>query len=657
MFHDEASRASSRFSHRSKPLMTTTRFVRTIPFALLAPALFAPLSSAAPPSAGTASGPERPRWTELTLPADFAGASTVHALGTNVVFQTPTNVYLWSAITTRWIAVPASPSAQVTQFNAYVTIEDGATVHAFATRTGVVETLHLASVPQVFHGQVSSCWISIAVAGTDAWSFGAFDGAWHHRALASATPTVTISQTAGVLSDGVGIYGVSAYDGELVPGPSLAGATLSAGGDLAIAANATTVAGFSAHTNQWKSAALSNAIPLAVERGYAMFWAGPELVAFSACTGTFASHPVVPGFAFLPGRYVAGVQTGNTVLAYSSGRNVFDSRTFAAPPVLTVDDEVLAASDGTSASAFSVVTGTFSAAATGAFTVRTNDAMAWIDDGVRGLAYCPIRGGWVEAPVMLASGTQVSVLRNVVVLSDAQGHHAFSGRTGDWVFQPVSSAATFTASTSGDVFVAFDGARTLVFDPVIVRWAAVDSASPVQTHDVWRQTFVGFDGRSALGFGLMNNAWSSMPVRGAFQSLDANSSCGVVVTSSHVYAYSAHGSLSTSSRFPEFSRLQPIGAPLRLVQAAPPGSRVVAVLGLEAGYRPLPPLGTLFVEPSSVFRRVPLGTVPASGVLDVALDLSSMSGLAGRALHVQTFVTPPSGGRAWIANAIAPILL
>ncbi|MBK7645339.1 MAG: hypothetical protein IPJ19_20265 [Planctomycetes bacterium] len=630
------------------------------PFASALGALFvlaaAPCARAAQQAAHPAALFERPSWAELALPADFAGTGSVRALGTSVVFQTPSHVYLWSAITARWTAVPVSAAALVTQFNAYVTIEDGASVHAFATRTGVVETLQLSSAPQLFHGPTSSCWLTIAALGDEAWCFGAFDGHWRHRALLGPLAGPVISQTAGVFSDGAHLYGASAYTGEIVQSPLDAGASYDVGGDEAVAWDASSVAGFSAHTGAWALAALPNPVPLAIERGYAMFAAGGQLLAFSACTGGFAGAGVAPGYAFSAGRYVAAAQSGNDVLAYSSGQNLFRLRSFASAPALALDDEVLALSDAAGVTAFSVVTGDFSATVAGSFSVQTNDALVWIDDGAQGHAFSAVEGSWSPAPIALGPSVQVALLRNAVVLADAQGYQAFSGRSGAWFAHPVASAFQFAGPSSGDLFAAFDGLETSVFDPVIGRWASVATAAPLQALDIWRQALVAFDGSRALGFGLMNNAWSTARVKGSFTQLDANSSCGYLLTSSHVYAYSAHGSLTTLSRFPEFARLQPIGSPLRLLQVAPAGSQVSAVLAHEAGYMPLPS-GTLFVDPASVFLQLPLGTVPASGVLDFPLDLSGMPGLSGTAVHVQTFVTPPGGAPRWIANSIAPIVL
>lgn len=631
----------------------------------LAPAQASPQASPSGPHAPAFESPvplgERPNWTEFALPADFQGPGSVFCLGTSMYFQTPTHVYLWSSITSRWTVLAVSATAQVTQFNDYITILDGPTVHAYATRTGVA-TLHLPSTPQLLNGSPSSNWLSIAVLGAEAWAFGAFDGRWHHRQLAGPPANVTISSTTGLFTDGASVYGVSAYYGEIVAASIAPTAMLTVGGDMAVARTSAAIAGFSAHTGRWESIDAVNANPLVVERGYAMYADATGLIAFSACTGDFVRQPIAPGYTFSPGRYVAAMRVGNDVLGYSSGQNTFALRTFASTPAVTVDDEVLAVSDVLGVTGFSVVTGAFSATVPGTYSLSTNDAMLWVSDTVRGFAYSSITGKWIAPPVPPGPSVQASVLRNVVVLADAQGYHAFSGRTGEWISQPTTTPFVYTGPNSSDLFVAFDGARTHAFDPILARWATVQTASPVQSHDLWRQTMVGITGQSAIGFSLLSNEWKATPVQGAFARLDANDAAGFVLTDSHVYGYAAHGSLSTLSRYPEFSRLQPIGVPLRLTQVAPPGSFVTAILARESTYRPTP-FGTLFVDPATVFARVPIGFVPAEGVLEHPLDLlqapwgTSTSTLCGSAVHVQTLVKPPLGAPSWLANSIAPVVL
>lgn len=599
---------------------------------------------------------DRPNWSELELPADFQGPSSVHTLGTSGAFQTPTHVYLWSAITGAWTAVPASPTAQVTQYNDYITIEDGTTLHGYSTRTGRVETLHLSGVPQVYHGSTSSCWLSIAVVGSEAWGFGAFQGIWHHTTLAGPPTSVSVAQTAGLLNDGVHIWGASAYYGDLVQSPAPPSAATTVGGEAPTAWTPTELAGFSAHTNQWSYRTATNAVLLANQRGFVFFSDGNELVAYSGITGGFTSTPVLPGYSATTGAYVGAVIQGNDVLAYSSGQNQFRTRSFASAPAVSMAAEVLAVADSAGVCAFSVATGDYSSSVPGSFSVTTNDAEVWIANGTQGHAYCAVRGTWSPAPIALGPSVQVSVLRNLVVLADAQGYQGFSGRTGDWVAQSVTTPFQYQGPSTGDMFVAFDGLQALAFDPVIVRWSSVPLSGPVQSQDIWRLTYVGFDGTRALGYGLMNNVWSTMPVRGSFVQLDANSSGGYLLTSTHLYAFCALGSLSSYSRYPEFSMLQPIGVPLHLIQVAPPGSQVVAMFAHDGGFQSTP-AGTLFIDPGSVFQTTTLGSVPASGLLDVSVDLSGVPGVLGSAVHVQTLILPPNGVQRFLANSVSPVLL
>lgn len=598
---------------------------------------------------------ERPNWTERELPADYASGNAASCLGTLVYIQTPSAVHLWSAITGTWSEVAVSPTATVAQFNAYAIIQDGSTVHGYATRTGRVETLHLSGTPQAFNGANTSCWLSVVALGSDAWGFSSFDGVWRHQALSNFPQHVDISQTTATLDDGVNIFGISAYFGDFVQGDIALPVILDSAGDVGVAWSATEVAGFSAHTNTWSTQDGTTLNLLAIQRGYAMWEDGTNLVAFSPCTGEFSTHPLPPGYIFNAGRYVATVTAGSKVIGYSSGQNAFDELDFQGVPQISIDDEVLTVHDDLGVRGFTVVTGSFSDLAPGTFNVTLGDAMIWIEDGTQAFALSSLSGEWSAAPFYDAQ-SQVQVLRNCVVLVNANGYSACSGRTGQWRELASSSPATFTAPSSGDMFVGFEGNDLHVFDPVVVRWASRPGLAPLVGSDVWRQTFVGFDGSAAYGYGLMNNRWSAIVPQGNYQSLDANSSAGMLLTDTHIYTYSPHGTLTTLSRFPEFSRLQPIGAPLRLLQTGKPGSSVVSILGTRADYVPFKPYGTLCMKRTSIFTRVPLGTIPASGLLDFPLDLSGMPSLRGTALHVQNLITPPAGQR-WLTNLIAPVIL
>ncbi len=593
-------------------------------------------------------------WGELALPPNFQGPGTVRGLGTCVVFQTLSEVYLWSGITNNWSIVPVTPGAFVSQFNAYVIIEDGPTVHGWASRTGTVESLQLPSTPLMHNGSGTSNWMSIATLGTEAWSFSAFRGQWNHQQLASATPFVDVSQSVALVDDGVNVYAAGSYYGDFVSTPSISGGSYGVAGSVGVVWSPTEAAAFSAHHNEWTTRSFTNASLLTANRGYAMFQDGLELVAYSGAMGSFQAQTVPAGFLFDSGRYVTSATAGNQVIGYSSGTGTFATRTFASAPVVTLDHEVFAVQDSSGVTGFSLVTGEFSDTVQGSFTVTINDSMLWIDDGTDGYGFCTTNGTWSQAPDF-GPQSVVTVLRNVVVLGDAQAHHGFAGRTGEWASQATSAATTSLAPSSGDMFVAFDGTDTHLFDPILVRWFTYEGVDMSQTHDLWRQTFMATDGTRAYGYGLMNKEWTSIPIQGAVLDLDANSSCGFVTTTTHLYPYSANGSLSTLSRYPEFSRLQPLSVPVRLMQAAPAGSTVLSMFATRSDNLPFQPYGTLHIDGGTIFSFIPLGMVPASGLLDTSLDLSFMPALQGTVLHIQNIISAPNGSR-WLTNSIAPII-
>ncbi|MBI4880762.1 MAG: hypothetical protein HY812_14060 [Planctomycetes bacterium] len=591
--------------------------------------------------------PDGPYWVEIALPAGIA--SPVKGVGTLVVFQTASDVHLWSAITRQWTVVPVSGSAYVSQFNAYAIIEDGCTVHGYATRTGVVDTLTLAAPPVVHSGSPSSCWLSIAQLGSDLYSFGAFHGRFEHLAAASPAASVTINQTTGVVYDGVNAYGVSAYHGDFVPTPAAGAVFPSASGDVGIADDAATARGFSAHTNAWAVTAFPNPTGGILKRGYALYTSGQNVLAFSGYTGSFVSFTAATsGYYLQTDTNVAAVIDGNDVACYAAGINVFANQTFAAPQVMLEDDFALVI-EPSALTAFSGVTGSYAAPLAGSFTLGTNEAVAWADGPSGSYAYSVVQNAWSAAP---SASTAVSVLRNAVVQMDAAGCHGFSGRSGTWAFQPSSTPFVYEAHAGGDVFVGLEGNTMRVFDPILLRWEEVTTAAPASL-DLWRQTVVGTDGVNAYGVGLMNSEWDQIPLKGNLVKFDANSSCGFVETDTHLYTYTAHGSFSTLSRWPEFTRFQPKGVDLRLIQAAPAGSSVLMFVGFAPAYIPAGGLGALFIDPS-LLLIIGLGSVPPSGVLDLAVPVPNLPALNGVAVHMQNGVVSPSGVQ-WLTSAIAPV--
>lgn len=619
--------------------------MRSLRFAALAAVV-----SAVAAAHGFCGVPDGPYWSELPLPAGFSG--NVKAIGTLVTFQANNDVWLWSAITRKWTTIPTSGGATVAVFNDYATILDGNVLHGYSTRFGV-DTLVLAATPTLQSGPATSSWVSIARLGTDVYGFGAFQGKWKHQVVASASPTISIAQTTGIVYDGAVAYGFSAYHGNFVPIAAPGATFVSATGDLAMANGGTTVRGYSCHHDTWSSATFAGATPSAFLRDFALFVQGADVLAYSGLTGGFATYHATntASPAVSTDNTVAAVFDGDTIAGYTAAIDGFTTQAFTAPGV-TIDDDLFVVTTANGLTGFSGVTGKFSPTIPGTFpTLLLKEAMAYASNASVAYGYSVVKNVWVQAPSLPLLPV---VLRGLAVGVYASAWAGFSGRTGTWVVASTSSPFDYSATASGDVFLGFDGNVMSVFDPVLLRWTPVETAGPV-TFDTWRQTVVASDGTTAYGMGLMNNVWDTVAMQGSFVSLDANDACGYALTTTHLYAYPGHGSLSSDSRWPEFSRFQPIGTDLPLHQRGEAGSSVLTFVGIAPAELPAPPYGTFYVDPT-VLVMFGLGTIPASGVLDVDIAVPALPALNGITLHIQDVVTTPSN-HTYLTSSIAPVLL
>ena len=600
-------------------------------------------------AASPAAVPDGPYWSELQLPP---GAGTAKAIGTTVTLQTPNQVYFWSGITRQWMSVNTSGFHTLNTFNAYAILEDGNTVYGFSSRAGGIDTLNLPNPPFVQHGPPFASWVSIAQLGNDVWGFSGFIGKWTHLPLQTSNVTVSIGSLAAVVHDGQTAYAFSAYHGTWVP-ISAPNAQVEANGVVVAAndTNGTTVRCFSAHTNQWATATFANPGSMITQRGYALFQNGSQILAFSGYKGSFASATLNdPNASSLQHRNVFVYLDGNTALAYSAGVGSFATRAFQNTPQAAIERDLAVVYDSTEMVGFSVVTGTFSAPIQGNFFPNVGRAVAFVDDFQgNAYAYSVVANTWVAAPV---SGATAELIRNAVILIDNSGYHGFIGRTGHWVFQPSTAPFSYVVKNSGDTFVGIEGNTLHMFDPRIERWSSITTDLPPGV-DLHRTVAIASDGVKAYGYGLMNNVWSVIPTQGSVQFVKASSSDGVVQTDTHLYAFTAHGSFSTLSRFPEFSRYQPMGTNIRLIEAAPTGTLVATILGFAPTYVDMGGLGTLFVDLTGA-QIFFLGVVPAGDKLDLEIPVPEIPALNGVALHMQNYLVPPSGN-PYLTNSIAPV--
>ena len=369
-------------------------------------------------------------------------------------------------------------------------------------------------------------------------------------------------------------------------------------------------------------------------------------------TFTASSFPGGQTTQFAPSVAVVTAANGD-VYGYSPSQAALVSIPVAQPAAVSLSQGSFGAcaviDDGVTLQAFSGLTGTVAATPFWVPTTPTlgDTAVFATDANGAGFAYSGIRGQWVQSPSSAASATVADfecILRTV-----PGGYEAFSARTG--TFAPLASTGSVTMLTQGSIMGVVDGTGVDVFDARYGRWVRQSTAG-MPTFGVHRLVGVARDGNTAFGFSMWNHAWESIALQGTFSSQNVNSSIAYVQTSSHVYVYTATGSMSTFARFPEFSRFHALGQPLTHNNNGNPGSFVVALLALSET-EAATPFGVLRIDPNPL--TIALGFVPADGRLYSPLATPDVPALRGLTLFMQDFLLRPNGQFA-LSNGLAHYL-
>lgn len=594
-------------------------------------------------------------WNEYPRPA---GTTNVRGIGSQVLVETPTDYHFFSGQHRRWTVHPVTAPTIVGFANKHCVFRDGTTVYGYSTFTGRVEALPTTGAATISIGSASSSWTAYVVDGVNVWAWSAFFGEWKPLTAAS-TPTMGIGSHMVTCDDGAGVHAFSAFFGDWVtlPRSGTVAATTWRNGAFAAFTAPDEIAAFSAYTNEW---ATTQAFPTSglgfdARDAYASAYrnVGDDRLWFSAFRGTFTISSHANASTVL-GPSVA-------VLTTASGDVYGYTPTFAAlvpiptlgPATVTVAQGSFGATavidDGNSLIGFSGLTGT---AATAPFwmptslTVGDTEAFATGPGGL-GFAYSAVRGEWAVAPTVAASATVANfecILRTV-----PGGYEAFSARTG--TFATLASTGNPVMLTQGSIIGIVDATGIDVFDARYARWVRQDAPGG-PTFGVHRLVGIGRDGANAFGFSMWSNVWETMPLQGTFASVNVNSSIGFVQTSSHVYCYTATGSMSTFARFPEFSRFHVLGQPLTHCNAGNPGAFVVGLFSITDSEQTTP-FGVLRVDPNPV--ALALGFVPADGLLYSPIPTPDVPALRGITMFLQDVVLRPSGEIS-LSNGLAHYL-
>ncbi|MCA8957378.1 MAG: hypothetical protein KDC87_14985 [Planctomycetes bacterium] len=597
-----------------------------------------------------------PYWNGYPLPANL---QTVTSIGTQVVLQTTSAVHFYSGLLRTWTVLPVSSTAVVRVANRYSLVEDGLSVHAYSTATGEVQTLTVSGSAKIYQSSLSSTWTACVEDGGTLHGYSAFLGAWVPLKVLGSVKTIdTNSQSVAVVDD-VNVYGFSALYGTWVATPTRTGGTYATlrNGVMALYSSPDEVKVFSSFQNTWSTAALPGA-QTAVQHlgdGMLVLASGKELALISTMTGNIQRKTCTNVPTVQIGKSVAVLDDGGTLTGFAPGTDAQVALPSTGPngSILVANGSfgsIAVIDDGTRPTAFSGLTGRTSAAPAGKYTYTLGDIAALADgQPAQSYAYSALTGTWVAVPAKTFSNPAANY--EALVLATTSGFSAYSARTGTWADLTTGDPLIWRADGAMAAVAGNQGID--VFDPLLGRWMHQSTAvSP--DFKIHRLVGVSWDGSRAHGYSLLHHAWESVAPLGTFSSTRASSSIGYCQTSTHIYPFTANGSLSNNSRFPEFSRFLVRGSTMLHLQAGPPRTAVIGMFGSRPAEIPLGGWGTLRVDPGSAVV-LPLGTIPLSGVLKTEIVLPKDPLLNGFAVHMQNLLIP-NFSQPWLSNVSAPYI-
>ncbi|MBL8753865.1 MAG: hypothetical protein JNK15_11260 [Planctomycetes bacterium] len=593
-------------------------------------------------------------WNEYPRPA---GTTQVRGIGSIVLIETPTEYHFFSGQHRKWVVQPVTAPTLVGLANKQCLWRDGSSVFGYSSFTARVAELPVSPTAIVNIGSISSSWTSYVVDGNDVWAFSAFFGEWQHLACQTA-PQMGINSHVVTAFEGGRAHAFSALFGQWVSLPTQgAGQVLTwRNGAFATFSGPDVVAAFSTYTNTWDTIGYpTTGLAIDSRDGFASLSPnGTDRLWFSALRGMFTVSSFPVGTVTTFGPAVATIQTPTgEVYGYAPGTGVVTPIPCAPNPLVAVAagsfGSYALVDDGATLTGFSGLRGASAVAPGYAPSVLTLGDTAGFATGTNGegFAYSAIRNEWAQSPNVPALAIAADF--ECILRTTPTGYQAYSARTG--TFADLASTGTIVMLTQGSIIGIRDGSGVDVFDPRYSRWVRVNTGlNP--TFGVHRLVGIGQDGTNAFGFSLWNYEWESIPMQGTFTAQNVNSSIAFLQTTSHVYVYSATGSLSTFGRFPEFSRFQVLGQPLQHNQLGNPGAFVVALLSLtdvELGT----PYGVLRVDANPI--ALPLGFVPADGRLYSPIALPDVPALRGLTMFMQD-VLLKTNGDIKLSNGLAHLL-
>lgn len=598
-----------------------------------------------------------PAWSDLTGLGPIASANAQN-LGKIAVYQDQGILHAWSAFTRTWTAFPVTVNATLRLTNDCLLIRDGTQWTAYSSYSGRFAPLAVSVSAQLVNptGQDNDSVLLVSDQGT-LHAFSGFVGNWVARPI-SGQAMVAVQRHVAVLADGSTVGGFDAHGGQWHDTTAAATPTaVTCDGYAGAVETATDAYGFSGIHASWVRAPKPAGAVRVRNDDWILWHDGVQATAFSALQGTMANASF-GAFAVANSEDLFGVfTTPSGYVAWSAITGQFSP--VLAPPSAIVRSNVGVALfvEPQQVTGFSPARGTTATVAIASVAEGVAGVVAYALPSLNGtpLLFSALTGSWHTPPGDVIGGAPL-LSTTIAALPTSGGVRAFSSRSG--AFVPLNGPGlSLDVQTTSAPAAAWNSTLLASFDCRTDRWVTLPrSGTGAPTVQIWRTEMFVVDGNAVHGFGTQAGTWHSTPLPEPWVAGRASSESATVITNTHILAFSAVSETAALSQFPEFRRVQPVGAPLRLQLRLPQGdSAFLAGSSRATSPLQLPGLGALWLDPTfmnATFTLPDVGQDRATYVLPVP----AQPALRGSEWFFQSLVLP-GNGTPYLTDATAVLLL
>lgn len=608
--------------------------------------------------AAAASAQQGSAFQRIDVPS--GGPALVSSLGKLVHFVDSGALFVFSANTRQWASTPVGASASTHATNDIVLSREPATWTAFGASRGRFAPLAVSPAAQLVN-PVSQSNDSVLLVrdGSSLHAFSGFTGRWVTRAIA-ASSSVVAQRHVALLTEPGSVPGTtlcSGFDAFTGQWRDLAIASpvtrVSVDGVCGFVTTADTAHGFSALRSAWASApATANATSTIVRNDdWVVLHDGAMALGYSGLTNTFASTTTGTLLAALGDDLVAVLTAPGLVHAFSPFTASWSAAPLSAPANVRVTTAAALIQDGPQLIAFSSPRAVWVPISVDSLGEGVAGSVLALEERSTGRAhlFSALTAQWHAAPLDAHAGLP-SLSTTGALLSSPTGGYAFSARSGAFV-PLVSSGLSLHCNTNSAPMLAWDAGYVHAFDARLDRWLSVGRTGTAGCEvQIWRTNAFVFDGNEVLSFSSQGGAIARTTLHEPVVSFRANSESASLSTAHSVVGLSGLPEPSCVAQFPDFRRVNGIGAPFALHLRLMPGD--VALLGYGpalAATLELPNLGTLLLDPQALVVQFLAPEADADRAI-FAAQIPADPVLRFQSVWFQALVAP-AAGTAYLTDA------